>query len=123
MTNKLNEEILFTEEERDERYFANALILDASIQLERSLEESGLSQKELAERLGSTESYVSQVLGGGRNVTLKTLGRFAYHLGYSLKLRRSSLSEEKRQQWQTAYRPVLPVNVSRARPQLQVIAA
>jgi len=40
------------------------------------LHERGLTQKQLAEKLGKTPSYVSRVLGGAVNLTLKTLAEF-----------------------------------------------
>lgn len=40
------------------------------------LGERGLTQKELAERVDKTPSYVSRVLGGAVNLTLKTITEF-----------------------------------------------
>jgi transcriptional regulator with XRE-family HTH domain len=39
-----------------------------------AIEESGLSRSQIAEKLGVTKGYVSQVLSGSRNMTLRTLG-------------------------------------------------
>lgn len=40
------------------------------------MQSRGLTQRDLAERLDKTESYVSRVLGGGVNLTLKTIAAF-----------------------------------------------
>jgi transcriptional regulator with XRE-family HTH domain len=40
------------------------------------LQERGLSQKELAHRAGWKEPFVSRLLGGDQNLTLKTVARF-----------------------------------------------
>lgn len=40
------------------------------------MERRGLNQKELAARVGKKESYVSRVLGGGVNLTQKTIAEF-----------------------------------------------
>lgn len=39
--------------------------------------ESGLTQEELAERMGKKQSWISRVEAGEENVTLRTLGQFA----------------------------------------------
>lgn len=39
----------------------------------QGIEDSGLSRTEIAEKLGVTKGYVSQVLSGKRNMTIKTL--------------------------------------------------
>jgi len=68
-------------DEGHRRNFAqNALIVDVAVALNRALETSGLRQCDLAARLGRSEGFVSQVLSGGANITLKTLGDFAYGL-------------------------------------------
>lgn len=40
------------------------------------MDERDLTQKELAEEVGKTPSYVSRVLGGGVNLTLETIAEF-----------------------------------------------
>lgn len=40
----------------------------------------GINQKILAEKMGKTESYISRVLGGGVNMTLKTIVEFEHAL-------------------------------------------
>ncbi|HEU0131800.1 MAG TPA: helix-turn-helix transcriptional regulator [Mycobacteriales bacterium] len=50
------------------------------------LAEQGVTQRELARRLGKSESAVSQVLGGDRNLTLNTLAEYLDALGHRLEL-------------------------------------
>lgn len=45
------------------------------------LDERGWTQRELARRLGKAESYVSRLLSGGQNATLKTLAQLQHALG------------------------------------------
>lgn len=60
-------ELLVAEEE---------LILHAQMLIQRVLNENGVSQKKLAEKMGVSESYVSQMLGlSARNLTLRTIAR------------------------------------------------
>lgn len=52
------------------------LILHAQMLIQRVLNDSGITQKTLADRLGVGESYVSQMLGlSARNLTLRTIAR------------------------------------------------
>ena len=49
------------------------LILEVTEALSRAIVELEITQTELAKRLGKTKGFVSQILGGGRNLTLRTL--------------------------------------------------
>jgi antitoxin component HigA of HigAB toxin-antitoxin module len=50
------------------------------------LETEHISQRDLAERLGKSESAVSQVLGGDRNLTLNTLADYLDALHHRLEM-------------------------------------
>lgn len=50
----------------------------------RLLHQRGMSQKELAHRMGTTESAVSRWLGGTHNFTLRTIARLSVVLGEPL---------------------------------------
>lgn len=49
------------------------------------LKNNNISQKELANRLGRTEAYVSKLLSGSQNVTLKTIAETANALNCEVK--------------------------------------
>jgi transcriptional regulator with XRE-family HTH domain len=68
------------------------LILDATEALARAVRSSGLTQSELAARLGKTKGFVSQILGGGKNLTLRTLADVAGALGCKVEIQ---LRDEK----------------------------
>lgn len=53
------------------------LILDVTERLTEALLEKGVTKAELARRLGRTPGFVSQLLGGGRNLTLRTISDIA----------------------------------------------
>ena len=53
------------------------LILDVTERLAGALKEQCITRTELARRLGRTPGFVSQVLGGGRNLTLRTIADIA----------------------------------------------
>jgi transcriptional regulator with XRE-family HTH domain len=62
------------------------LILEVTETLCELLEKEKVSRKELADRLGKTKGFVSQLLNGGRNLTLRTVGNIIHVLGYKVSL-------------------------------------
>ena len=46
-----------------------------------AIERAGLTRAEIARLLGTTKSYISQVLNGSTNMTLKTLGALLWAAG------------------------------------------
>lgn len=62
------------------------LIMDATEHFCRILQEENLSRSKLAHIMGKTKGYVSQLLNGNRNITLRVLSDVAYYLGYTVKI-------------------------------------
>jgi transcriptional regulator with XRE-family HTH domain len=62
------------------------LIMEVTEFLCYLMEREGVSRTELAERLGKSKGFVSQILNGGRNLTLRTLADIAEVLGYKISL-------------------------------------
>jgi len=58
------------------------LILEVTETICEVLEKEKISRKELADRLGKTKGFVSQLLNGGRNLTLRTVADILHVLGY-----------------------------------------
>lgn len=52
--------------------------------IDARLKELGITQKELAHRMGKTEAEVSRWLGGTHNFTLRTLSQISSALGTNL---------------------------------------
>ena len=61
-------------------------ILEATECLARLLEKEGVSKTELAKRLGKSRAFVTQVLAGGRNMTMRTFADILSVLGYQGKI-------------------------------------
>lgn len=57
-----------------------AFILEATESLWHALEAHNISKAQLAERLNRTKGYVSQVLSGSRNMTLRTFADICFAL-------------------------------------------
>ena len=62
------------------------LILEVTETLCELLEKEKISRKELAERLGKSKGFISQLLNGGRNLTLRTVADILHVLGYKVAL-------------------------------------
>jgi len=78
---------------KNRRLFAQeGLILEASEAIWKELNERKMNQVELSRLLGRSEAYVSQLLDGSRNMTLRTLADIAHVLDMDVKI-----SLEKRQ--------------------------
>ena len=58
------------------------LIVNVTEELAGALENSSVTRAELARRMGRTPGFVSQVLGGGRNLTLRTIADIAAALSF-----------------------------------------
>lgn len=56
------------------------LIAEVTEAIWEAMEKEGTSKTELANRMGSTKGFVSQVLSGSRNMTLRTLSDICFAL-------------------------------------------
>lgn len=93
MTDFITQEIS-NDSELERLYLQEGLILEATDLLCKIMEAEEFSRSDLANALGKSPAFVSQVLNGNRNITLRTLADFAAALGYEIKL-----SEQKRTTW------------------------
>ena len=62
------------------------LIMEVTETLCELLERERISRKELADRLGKSKGFISQLLNGGRNLTLRTVADILHVLGYKVAL-------------------------------------
>lgn len=74
---------------------ARDLAFDAVMSLWRRRSEAGLTQKELAQRIGCSRSLVSRSLRGPGNWTLRTLAEFADALEGEVEIRVFGLDEPR----------------------------
>ena len=63
------------------------LILEVTEAVSAVMEKEHISKAQLAKRLGKTKGFISQLLSGGRNLTLRTLAGLVDALGYRVVIR------------------------------------
>ena len=93
------------------------LIMEVTETLCELLGKEKISRKELADRLGKSKGFVSQLLNGGRNLTLRTVADILHVLGYKVALKPEKLVTHRRSsnvidfpQSQTTYQtPIGPI--------------
>ncbi len=77
----------FDETPQDRRELARErLLLEATERIAEAMEHRGVSQAELASRLGVSASEISMRMRGNRNLTLRTLADMLDALGYDAEL-------------------------------------
>ena len=77
---------LLAEGRRMPEYWEEGAILDFTEALYAAMEEQGVTRAELARRLGTSQAYVTRVLSGQANFTLKTMSKLALALGMQLEV-------------------------------------
>jgi len=75
-------------EKSDEQalYQQERLLFDATELLSRAMKDEHITKAELARRIRKSKAYVTQVLRGRHNMTLRTLAELTWALGYSVEL-------------------------------------
>ena len=100
--------------DRDSREYTRlleqeTLIAEATELVSQLLEKEQVNRQDLARRLGKSKGFVSQVLSGERNMTLRTLSDLAFALNHRFELATAELRSPRR------YHQVLPTAPESAR--------
>jgi transcriptional regulator with XRE-family HTH domain len=74
------------------------LKFDISEQIYLAMEREGLSQTELAQKLGTSRAYITKVLQGNANFTLESLAKFALALDCDIDV--SFISRRATKRWE-----------------------
>jgi transcriptional regulator with XRE-family HTH domain len=75
-----------TEYKNDVDYLTEVAILDFTEKIVAKMKEQDLSRAELAKRLGVSKAFITKVLGGYPNLTIRSMVSFANALGCDLSL-------------------------------------
>lgn len=77
---------LFEEVEKTADYQFETAVVDMTEQICEIMEAKGISRADLARQLGKSRAWVTKVLRGDRNLTLKTITDVFWELGYNAKI-------------------------------------
>jgi transcriptional regulator with XRE-family HTH domain len=67
--------------------YAEELILDLTEQIVAAMKELGVNRTELAARMGVSKAFVTKLLRGNTNITLKTMASLARSLGCNVNIK------------------------------------
>ncbi len=98
MKTKTQFEELMESPEFRKLYAIEGLVTEAGEFIARLMEERGVTKAELARRLGKSRAYITQMLSGSANLTIRTLAELAYALGAEVKLEAVPLESVERKQ-------------------------
>ena len=73
-------ERLISDPKRRQQIEEEEFILKLTEKLCEMMKEQGITRSQLAEKLGTSRAFISQLLNGGRNMTLRTLFRLSRSL-------------------------------------------
>lgn len=86
--------ILMEDPEYRHLYAIEGLVTDAAELVARLMKRQGLSKADLARRLGKSRAWVTQLLSGRANMTIRTYAEVVYALGSEVKLSAVSATVE-----------------------------
>lgn len=75
---------LFAEARKGDRFWVDGAILEFTADIERMMEQQGITKTELADRLGTSQAYVTKVLRGTANFTMETMVKLSRAVGGTL---------------------------------------
>jgi len=93
---KTRHEILMESPEYRRLYAIEGLVTDAAELVAQLMEEQGVTKAELACRLGKSRAWITQLLSGSANMTIRTFAELVYELGAEVKLS-AQLRKESRE--------------------------
>ena len=76
-------------------YYAAAAKDNFVNELLRVMGEKNINQKELAQKVGVSNAYVSRVLGGDMNLSIESISKFAFALGARIEISAKPIAAEK----------------------------
>ncbi|KGO33595.1 MAG: helix-turn-helix transcriptional regulator [Desulfoprunum sp.] len=92
---------LWSDLENDELFLVEKNILEFTLQLQQLMERKGISKKDLAEAIGTSQAYITKVFKGKANFTIATMTKLSKAIGGRVNIHVTS-EEEKNPRWYRA---------------------
>jgi transcriptional regulator with XRE-family HTH domain len=89
---------LWADLENNQEYLTEKNILKFTLQLHQFMEQRGISKKELAEQIGSSQAYITKVFKGNANFTIASMTKLVHAMGGRLTFHVTG-KEEKNPTW------------------------
>ena len=86
---------LFAAAQGQDEYWTERASLHFTEELTRWMEQQGLSRKDLAERIGSSQAYITKILKGNVNFTLASMVKLTRAMGAELRIELATGKESK----------------------------
>lgn len=77
---------LFTDLKKENSYWAQKALVEFSVELSRLMDKRGFTKKIFAEKIGSSQAYVTKVFRGNANFTIETMVKLARALDGNISL-------------------------------------
>jgi len=87
--------------ENDELFLVEKNILDFTLQLQQLMARRGISKKDLAEAIGTSQAYITKVFKGKANFTIATMTKLTKAIGGRVNIHVTG-EEEKNPRWYRA---------------------
>lgn len=85
---------VFLDDAENRRIFEQeSLAIEATELISELMEKQDVKKADLAKEIGKSKAFVTQVLGGSRNMTMHTFADFAFALGHRVVLSASPLEK------------------------------
>jgi transcriptional regulator with XRE-family HTH domain len=84
----------FQDAKSNAAYVAESLALDVVTSVWQIMQERGMTQKDLAETVGKNPVYISRLLNGSHNLTLRTIAEILVALGQKARIEITPASAE-----------------------------
>ncbi len=68
----------------DIEYISEGIIIDVTEQIHKQMKEKNITRSQLAQKLGCSNAYITKLLNGGENLTLKKIVQIAHALECSI---------------------------------------
>lgn len=82
---KTQHDRLMQDSEFSRLFAVESAVTEAAGVIARLMEEQRVSKAELARRMGRSRAWVTQLLSGSANMTVRTLGEVTFHLGSTVR--------------------------------------
>jgi|LGVF01.1.fsa_nt_gb transcriptional regulator with XRE-family HTH domain len=92
---------LFADLKKDDSFWTQKAIVEFSVELTRLMDKRGITKKEFAKKINSSQAYVTKVFRGNANFTIETMVKLARALDGNISLHITP-KEEKTPNWYRA---------------------